>query len=489
VKKSVDVLKERRVRSRRGVSISERVVCKLKKGHVEIVGHVISLSPGGAAIACTNSTETSLNIGDEFVGEFDISGLETVSLIVTVENCTSLNTEKKNYQRIGLSFRSSSTTVENKRKQNGKFEVPEFMRPIVSFENPIFEYCMIHGRIVDISADSIRCETSSRNNSILPGMTFRFNTTFPIVGNIQFEGKVLYYLPNISDETKITFCIQIQSKQSDFQKLASELLIMVNPNVNTTVLTENGFAIGSILGGISLGYAFDDEDIHQIASLRLKAWREKGPNSAIQNPQEMMDEFDKYSRHMVARVNGRIVASARLVFNNGNANRCEHKKYEASIPAWLWQEGFVETSRLVTDPDFRGGDVFLLMTQMIGKTVIQAGYRYMVSSCERSLEKIYISSGCKKIGSFYTADSKEPWSLMVMDVVGTSKGIGMNPIFWNLVQRNMVEFLLKRSYFTLNVGEKILIKFYSLFRPLSLAILRIKSEKRVRKKNKRDQAA
>jgi predicted GNAT family N-acyltransferase len=264
---------------------------------------------------------------------------------------------------------------------------------------------------------------------------------------------------------------------------------MVNPNVNTKLLSENGFAIGSILAGVSLGYAFDEAEIQQISILRSKAWQQIGFFKDVKNPKEMFDEFDRYSRHMIARVNGKIVASARLVFNNGHIDRCEHHKYQVTIPAWLWQEGFVETSRLVTDPDYRGGDLFLLMTQMIGKTVIQSGYRYMVSSCTQSLEKIYISSGCKKIGSFYTEDCKEPWTLLVMDVVSTSKGFGMNPIFWNLVQRPMVEYLEKRRYFALNWLEKCFMSFYKLFGPFADLVIQFKLNRKSEKKEQSEKAA
>lgn len=477
------ILDEKRNRTRRSLSVSERVTCKLFFLNEWITGSVIGISPGGLTVIVDEKYFLSTDYQAEQVFKIviEVSGYEKIETEVQLKNVSKFSTETVKASRLGLTFYKAKNSSSEDRRKAKRFKVTEFLQPSITFENPIFEYAAIFGRVTEIGLDALRCETSSRNNSVLPGMKLRFSIAFPLLGVISVTGEVVYYTSHPSDPQRVVFGVKILSNHEEFQMMSSELLVMSNKDVSTSVLQDEGFMLGTISRAVSLEYAFDQQDLNKVAELRLKAWQHKGYFIGVTDLSQMFDQYDLYSRHLVARVNGKIVASARLVFNNGHYERCEHSQYKVEIPDWLWKAGFVETSRLVTDPDYRGGDLFLMMTQQIGKTVLQAGFQYMVSSCEPSLEKIYLSSGCKRISTFNTPDSLKPWCLLVMDVGSTIKGFGMNPVFWNIVQKPITNFLLKRNFITASRFQKLWIVSYKLFGPLSQMIVRMKSKKRSKK--------
>ena len=475
---------EKRNRTRRSLSVSERVTCKLLISNEWTSGSVIGISPGGLSVIVDEKqcSFEDIPVNQVFKIVIEISGYEKIETEVQLKNLSKFSTEKIQANRLGLTFYKAKNNTSEDRRKAKRFKITEFLQPSITFENPIFEYAAIFGRVTEIGLDAIQCETSSRNNSVLPGMKLRFTIAFPLLGSLAVTGEVVYYTSHQSDPQRVMFGVRILSNHEEFQMMSSELLVMSNKDVSTSVLQDEGFMLGTISRAVSLEYAFDQQDLNRIAELRLKAWQHKGYFIGVTDLSQMFDKYDHYSRHLVARVNGKIVASARLVFNNGYYERCEHSQYKVDIPEWLWKAGFVETSRLVTDPEYRGGDLFLMMTQQIGKTVLQSGFQYMVSSCEPSLEKIYLSSGCTRVTTFNTPDSLKPWCLLVMDVGSTIKGFGMNPIFWNIVQKPITNFLLKRNFISASKFQKLWIASYKLFGPLSNMIIKMKSKKRSKKK-------
>ena len=49
----------------------------------------------------------------------------------------------------------------------------------------------------------------------------------------------------------------------------------------------------------------------------------------------------------------------------------------------------MEGSRVCTDPDFRGSDLFFHLVQNVSRIVTQSGYRYGLMNCVDSLVPVY----------------------------------------------------------------------------------------------------
>jgi hypothetical protein len=221
-----------------------------------------------------------------------------------------------------------------------------------------------------------------------------------------------------------------------------------------------------------------------IMSLRLLAQQHQGRFLDKTDPWSMEDEFDRFSRHICAWSGTRLVAATRLVFNDGDVNRCEHALMGATIPAWLWKEGFVESSRSVIHPEFRGSDLFIALTRHMGRVVLQSGHKYMVSSCEDKMLSFYTRSGCIQVGSFYCADMPGiRWHLLVIDMDGVLKARKMDPLTWNVVQEPVAKFFFKTQMYQFTLLDRAKMALYRKASTLAHKVYRSHKAKSSRKRS------
>jgi predicted GNAT family N-acyltransferase len=371
--------------------------------------------------------------------------------------------------KVGLmQIEDKTKTRENRR--HARHRAPPTVKTFVTFEHPLFPLRQVYGELTTISPFGISITSSLRNGDLLPNQSVRLTMNFPLSGILRCYARINgVSISKDGDFAILNFVIS--SNLREFQEKAVESILM-SPNAPTIrELRAQGFAIHQGSAAISFEYKSDQQDLHDIASLRMRAMHHQGELLNVQDPLKLIDSYDQFSRHIIARVNGRLIASTRLIYNNGHSTRVEHSIYGVKLPDWLWEAGFVECGRLVTDPDYRGADLFLNMMRFIGKTILTSGYRYMISSCTTKLERVYLRSGCRKIGSFRIEGDPNEWSLLVVDFENTSKGIGVNPITWNILQRPMVDYLVRNKTLKLNILHKGLLKFYRLFEPMSRKIM------------------
>lgn len=377
------------------------------------------------------------------------------------------------YHRLGLERLGEIPTTQERRSQ-ARYPSPNYIKTMAIFEHPFFPMRQVYGDICTFSSKGLCLKTSLRNGDLLSGQKVRLRLIFPLLGTVSCYAS-LRGVNLQPSHNRIYLNMEILSNLTAYQEKAGETLLMSPQAPSLRQLRADGFRMTSASTAISYEYRVDQFDMREIALLRMRSLHFQKELLELHSPEAFIDSYDQYSRHILARLNHKIIASTRLIFNNGDPEKVEHLKYGVKIPKWLWEEGFVECGRLVTDPDYRGADLFLNMTRFIGKTVLESGYRYMISSCTQSLEPIYARTGCKKIGTFTLGDDPKPWCLIVMDFEGTSKGIGVNPISWNIIQRPMVEFLVERNRLQLSPLNRLVLGFYKLFSPLAQWLLRRKA--------------
>ncbi|MCB0404656.1 MAG: hypothetical protein KDD51_07695 [Bdellovibrionales bacterium] len=176
---------------------------------------------------------------------------------------------------------------------------------------------------------------------------------------------------------------------NDLKNSVSEFLLMTVQGMSIQRLRDYGFLVADLEKAFLFKSAQTPEEFESILKLRLKAAKVEGRWLDTEDFTLMRDPWDRHSRQVYCEVNGRIVSAARVVFNNGLPERSEHVSYGVEIPEWLWKEGFVEGSRVCTDPDFRGTDVFFKMLQQLSHIVTQSGHRFAVMNCVDGLVPVY----------------------------------------------------------------------------------------------------
>jgi predicted GNAT family N-acyltransferase len=224
-------------------------------------------------------------------------------------------------------------------------------------------------------------------------------------------------------------------------------------------------------------YAQTPQEVEKILKLRLLAAKGEGRWLDTEDHNVMRDKWDSFARQIYCEVNGKIIAASRIVFNNGLSERSEHVSYNIEVPEWLWKEGFVEASRVCTDPAYRGSDVFMRMLQQMSHIVTQSGHRFLLMNCVDSLVPVYqkvVGVVSLKKRFFTPFMQKDALNLLYIDVRSLQIGTNAKPRSW-VVNAPVGNYSIERGHLKLSLFEKGL-RF--LFLPLHLFIYRMARRKK-----------
>jgi hypothetical protein len=207
---------------------------------------------------------------------------------------------------------------------------------------------------------------------------------------VRGEFKVVAEIVSLAQADGVTeaHCVLYNQSHALSSSIA-EFLLMSQPGLTIKELGDKGFSVADLERAFLFRCANQPAQFDGILRLRLEAAQRDGRWVGETDLAKMRDPWDKHARQLYCEVNSRVVAAARIVFNNGLHERSEHVSYGAELPAWLWEAGFVEGSRLCTHPDFRGAELFFHVIRHVSRIVTQSGYRYLVLNCVDGLVPIY----------------------------------------------------------------------------------------------------
>lgn len=325
--------------------------------------------------------------------------------------------------------------------------------PMVYCEDPVaFNKVMIFNA-TRFSSQTIFLRTKDDESALYQGLCLDLKVMMPVRGEFSVTSEVVR-IERRKDVTEVE-CVLI-NPTSELSNAISEFLLMTVKGLSVNILRENGFKVKSLEKAYVFKNATTPEQINRILALRLKAAQKDGRWIGETDIQKMSDRLDKFSRHLYCEINGEVVASFRLVFNNGIPEKSEHVSYGVTIPDWLWEAGFVEGSRLCTDPDFRGAELFFLMIQNISKVVIQSGNRYVLINCVDSLVKVYKkTAGVHSLNQkFYTPYMQDrALNLLYSDARQLQLGFNFQPTSW-ILNVPLGMYMLANGNIKLNWWEK-----------------------------------
>ena len=446
----------------------EGMKVNLKTDNFTAKGEVVDFNQNGMGIVIPNISE-GLHAGEPIYLSLQINEKDNVDRTGVITNVTQGRYGGKICLRAGVSFVAAKSKVIETHKNDDlrkskRIAIPDFFRPIAFCENPLKMGEILHFQVVDVSASGILLTTSARNRSLIENIHYRLMLFLPGNGSFCVEVKSAHVRIDPKNEGRLLVGANFVGPSKSFLEAWVETLLIAGCDVSLKSLKENGFPIGRATFGFTIGYSRSAEDLEEIMRLRLLGQQHEGRFSDVTDPWNMQDPFDKFSRHILARAGKKIVAATRLVYNEGDKSKSEHAMMGAEIPKWLWEEGFVESSRSVTHPEYRGSDLFISLTRHMGRVVLHSGYKYMLSSCEDKLLNFYTRSGCKQVGSFYCADMpKTKWHLIVIDMEEITRGVGVGPLTWNIVQAPVFSYLVNSGAIQLSSLDKVRMKIYQRF--------------------------
>jgi|GEM_PF-2475200 len=290
--------------------------------------------------------------------------------------------------------------------------------------------------------------------TLFPGLVLDLNLMLPARG--EFHGVIEIVSLQQHENAYLINCKWLNISDELTNRI-SELILSSETNLSIAKLRERGFAVKSLERAFVFGCAQTEEQMKRILELRLIAAQADGRWIGETDVEKMRDPWDQFARQVYCEVNGRVVGAGRVVFNNGDRSRSEHEgNYKIEVPQWLWDAGFVEGSRLCTDPEFRGADVFSLMIQHVSRIVLSSGHRYFVLNCVDSLVPVYRkTAGIKPLNKrFHTAYMQDrALNLLFADVRKLQLGLNFDVTTW-VINAPVGKHLIEQGVLRLRWWEK-----------------------------------
>ncbi|GGB51676.1 hypothetical protein GCM10011505_35970 [Tistrella bauzanensis] len=151
-------------------------------------------------------------------------------------------------------------------------------------------------------------------------------------------------------------------------------------------------------------------------SLRRDANRFFGRRPEAREPADWADHLDASSIVFLAILGDKPIATARLVLNDGDRSRSELQA-QVPVPDQFWEGGFVEISRLVVHPDFRGNRIRYDLFREVERLSLSLGARYMLFDAIPKLAPLYEAVGGRRLPlTKKHPDSDETVQVMYVDM-------------------------------------------------------------------------
>ncbi|MBX9703015.1 MAG: GNAT family N-acetyltransferase [Silvanigrellaceae bacterium] len=243
---------------------------------------------------------------------------------------------------------------------------------------------------------------------------------------------------------------------------------MTLKHLTLTELRDNGFYVEKLSSAITFGYADTPEEFEEILNLRLIAHQSWGRFKDKKSPKEMLEIYDEYARHVVCKINDKIVACARIIFVKDNLEISDIANI-SEIPNKIKKNGFVEFTRICTHPDYRGSDLLVTLLQHVARIIIQSKCQYGVGSSIDDLWPLYKKMGCRKLNKPIDNPLQpgQKLNFMYMDMNEFVLSKHANTFIWNKLFFPVVNYLEQRGEINYNILTNLSKYKHILIKPIS----------------------
>jgi predicted GNAT family N-acyltransferase len=416
---------ERRRFWRRQFYITDGARCEVTTRHGMVQAFVVDLDPRGLRLAVPRGKEWSrFEEGNkvEVVIESP-TAISSEPIPSTIRSIGSFTNDHGEFLSVGLHLEPSGASELARARRSGfaVYRCPEFFRPIAFCNSPFFLNEVIHFQIAAVKPNGLVALTSLRNQGLFPGMTLALQLMVPNLGEYRAAARILEVKAE-STAAHSEVEMALIDPDPELQAGLGEFVMSFAKGVTIRVLHDQGFFLDTIYRAIRVATPANESDWEAICDLRLKAYQSVGKFRDKTDARDTMDVFDRYSRQIIARIGDRVVGAARVVFCGTNLQRSEHNALGIEIPEAIAKAGFVEFSRFCTDPEFRGGDIFVALMRQATLVTITAKMPYIVANCNSDLWSIYRKLGFRPASKPFEAFGRKDCRLIYCDAEKTILG-------------------------------------------------------------------
>jgi len=394
-------------------------------------GRVTGLSGQGATVALRDASAagellTGQPVTLRFLGEHR-TGVRTAGTVVSASRV-----KRSGSEVLEVTVRFGARQA----PEASRLAVAAFHQPLASGASSLLGEWLSF-RVESFSPGGMDLLAPASGGVVVPGERLALCVMLPTAEPRQVDVEVLQVETDAAGaHTRVH--VGLVRPEPRFLEAVSEFLL-ARAGVSLRQLREAGFPVGDIEKALSFSSVSSPSEMDELLRLRLAAYQSKGKRLYMQDPEEMRDGFDAFSRQLTCRINGVLVASARMTFNDGDLSRSEYVSYGVQLPERVLREGFVEVGRVVTHPDYRGSYIIFRLMQELARVALQSGVRYIIGSATDALG-LYERVGFRKLGIQYDAHGMKDVEVIHLDMQRVFREVGvLDVLSWNLIALPIVE--------------------------------------------------
>ena len=328
----------------------------------------------------------------------------------------------------------------------------------------------VYFQIRDISNEGLQLVCSLRNKFLISGMRLGLTAVFPMgsVASIQVE-ITRVGITSIGGRDRLVVGSKFVGLSAFARQTIGQYLVQFSEVESLEELRVAGLAPKNVSLGVDFYNLKSEEDYIEVLELRRLAHSLDGNLSREVSSLEMGDLNDARARIVVGKYRGKIVATARIRYNQLD-EPLEHEEYVVWPKELPRRDQIIEISRVATHPDFRRNNLLAALFRFICHNIIQPDRPWLVMSCLDKMVPFYQKLGLQKTGLRHT----EPiWkddrvlNVLIVNITDMVLGRGLNPFYWNLIWKEMALLLIEQQVVTPTGLDRIRILIYKAIGPLS----------------------
>lgn len=343
------------------------------------------------------------------------------------------------------------TTFDDARGTRGKnrLHVKPSFRPILMVKDPIKIDVLINFNLINFNAHGMLLETSLSNKHLISGLELKDVTVvLPGIAILNIGLKIMHVKKN-EDHIRLGVSL-VDTTDENIQSLAQFAIFGTLPPADRRIsskyneVRENVGPLKRLGTSVRIETLSTPQDYMSVLQIRYEAYRAANKLDQSATVESMADEFDERSLIIIAKIDGAIVATLRLVECKTPDERFPFEKF---IPFSVIDKEenrgkYYEVCRLAIDPKFQGTDILIKLFRENGR---QTGINRKTNVCmsTKQLRKNYLQLGFKVVSEEipHPVLKNESLALLAIDPDNFLKGKGMSVRAWDLVVSDVVDNL------------------------------------------------
>lgn len=460
---------------------SDRVVARIRRRDPAAPFRdvrVWRLSPLGIELVCSEADE-DLAKSAKIDLELTVGGQRTSfqGLVVEVRR----QNDRISLAGVRLSEPQTSTAGEQDQRRSRRWLCSDDFFPTCVSPTPGRFNDYMYFQIRDISSEGLQLVCSLRNKYLIPGTQLNLTASFPMVGDLSLTVRIARIgVTSKREKDLLVIGTEYVSLSQNARNIIGQYLLQFGNADSLRDLRQAGFFPQSVARGTDFYFLKTEADYEEVLNLRLSAHRQAGTVDDLATEFDMSDRYDSSSRIIVAKHQGKIVASARIHFAELEATM-EHEHYVDWPSDFPRRDTTIEITRVCTHPDFRSNDLLAGLLKFIGTSCFQPQRPWVLISSTDALLPFYEKIGLTRTELTYDHPVyKGQQNVLLSNAFDVLRGTNANPLYWSAIWKDVYEYLVETGVLKPEAIDHARLWVYKALYPLAILITNVSNRPRKR---------